>query len=150
MPLLETIDRQIQDAMRAQQKDRLMALRNIKAYLKNKAIEARGELTEEEGVQSLSTLAKQRRESIEAYEKAGRNDLVAKEQAELEIIREFLPSPLSPEELNTLIAEAIRETGAAGPKDMGPVMKALKPKVTGRADGKTVSAQVQAALKALG
>jgi uncharacterized protein YqeY len=147
MPLLDSIDQHLKDAMRSQNKDRLMALRNIKAFLKNKLIEARGELSEEAGLQALSTLAKQRRESIEAYEKAGRQDLVAKEKAELEVIQEFLPSALTAEALDQLIQEALKETGAKGPQDMGSVMKILKPKITGRADGKAVSAKVQEALK---
>jgi hypothetical protein len=149
MPLIDTIDQHIKDAMRAQSKDRLMALRNIKSFLKNKLIEARGQLTEEAGVQALSTLAKQRRESIEAYEAAGRQDLVAKETAELTVIQEFLPSALSEQALDQLIKEALREIGAKGPQDMGQIMKVLKPKVTGRADGKLVSTRVQAALQAL-
>lgn len=149
MPLLETVDQHIKEAMRAQNKDRLMALRNIKAFLKNKLIEAKGQLSEEAGLQALSTLAKQRRESIDAYEAAGRQDLVAKEKAELEVIQEFLPAALSEEALESLIQEALKEAGAKGPQDMGPVMKVLKPKVTGRADGKMVSARVQEALKKL-
>jgi uncharacterized protein YqeY len=149
MPLLETIDQHLKDSMRSQNKDRLMALRNIKAFLKNKLIEAKGQLSEEAGLQALSTLAKQRRESIEAYEKANRQDLVAKEKAELSVIQEFLPAALTEADLDKIIQEALKEAGAKGPQDMGAVMKALKPKVTGRADGKTVSARVQAALQAL-
>ena len=149
MALIDTIDQHIKDAMRAQSKDRLMALRNIKSFLKNKLIEARGQLSDEAGLQALSTLAKQRRESIEAYEKAARQDLVEKEKAELEVIQEFLPSALSEQDIDMLIQEAVKEIGAKGPQDMGQIMKVLKLKVTGRADGKLVSTRVQEALKKL-
>ena len=91
-------------------------------------------------------MAKQRRESIEAFKKAGREDLVSKEVGELNIIQEFLPAPLSEGELDQLIKTAIEDTGASGPKDMGTVMKAIKEKVTGRADGKIVSQKVKALL----
>ena len=148
MPLFQEIENHIKEAMRSQQKDRLLALRNIKAHLKNMAIEAKRDLKDEEVVQALATLAKQRRESIEAFQKADRKDLVAKEESELKVISEFLPAPLSPEELDQLIQGAISESEAAGPKDMGKVMKVLKVKVTGRADGKTVSERVKAMLSA--
>lgn len=149
MSLLQNIDSHLKDAMLARDKARLLALRNIKSFLKNKSIEAKGDLKDEEIFQALATLAKQRRESIEAFQKANREDLVSKETAELQVIKEFLPPPLSENELDGLIQEAVKETGAKGPKDMGLVMKALKPKVTGRAEGKVVSGRVQAALKDL-
>lgn len=143
MPLFQEVDNHLKEAMRSQDKERLRALRNIKSFLKNKAIEAKRDLEDQEVVQYLSTLAKQRRESIEAYEKAGREDLVAQETSELGVIQTYLPKPLTEAELDDLIAGAIGETGAAGPQDMGKVMKALKEKVTGRADGKIVSARVK-------
>lgn len=143
MSSLAEIETQIKDAMRAQAKDRLMALRNIKTFLKNKTIDAKRDLNEAEVNQALSTLAKQRRESIEAYGKAGREDLVAKETAELEVIQEFLPQPLSEAELTSLIQDTITKVNAQGPQDMGKVMKELKEQVTGRADGKVVSQKVR-------
>jgi len=146
MSLYQDIESQLKDAMRSQDKDRLMALRNIKSVLKNKAIDARRDLNDDEVIQSLSTLAKQRKESIEAFRSGGREDLVAKEEAELKVIEGFLPQQLSPEELEKLIREAIAETQAQGAKDMGKVMKALQPKVTGRADGKAVSERVKSLL----
>lgn len=148
MPLFQEIENHLKEAMRSQQKERLLALRNIKSHLKNRAIEAKRDLKDDEVIQALSTLAKQRRESIEAYQKADRKDLVEKEEAELQVITEFLPAPLSTEELDGMIRSAISESGAAGPQDMGKVMKVLKPKVTGRADGKTVSERVKDLLKA--
>ncbi|HCU24453.1 MAG TPA: glutamyl-tRNA amidotransferase [Deltaproteobacteria bacterium] len=141
--LYQDIENQLKDAMRSQAKDRLMALRNIKAVLKNKAIDARRDLNDDEVIQALSTLAKQRKESIEAFEKGGRKDLVEKEEAELKIIQEFLPQPLSGEALEKIIRDAIAETGAQGAKDMGKVMKALQAKTAGRADGKVVSEKVK-------
>jgi len=123
-----------------------MYLRNMKSVLKNKAIDARRDLSDEEVIQALSTLAKQRKESIEAFTNGGRLDLVEKEAAELKVIEEFLPQQLSAEELEKLIREAIAETGAAGAKDMGKVMKALMPKTAGRADGKLLSEKVKSLL----
>ncbi|MCE9625180.1 MAG: GatB/YqeY domain-containing protein [Deltaproteobacteria bacterium] len=146
MPLYQDIESQLKDAMRSQDKDRLMALRNIKSVLKNKMIDARRDLSDEEVIQSIATLAKQRKESIEAFQAGGRQDLVDKEAAELKIIEEFLPQQLSAEELEKIIRDTIAETQAQGPKDMGKVMKALQPKTTGKADGKLVSEKVKALL----
>ena len=146
MPLTENIDNQLKEALRSQNKERLSALRNIKSLLKNKAIDAKRELEDQEVIQALATLVKQRKESIEAYQKGGREDLVAKESAELKVIQEFLPQPLTEQELDQLIAKAIEETKASGPKEMGLVMKAIKDKVSGRADGRVVSERVKAKL----
>ncbi len=146
MSLLQTIDDQMKIALKGGEKERLSALRNIKSFLKNKTIDAKRELNDQEVVQSLSTLAKQRKESIEAYEKAGREDLVLKEKNELGVIESYLPAQLTNDEIETLIQEAIASSEASGPQDMGLVMKALKEKVTGRADGKVVSEKVKQAL----
>ena len=146
MSLYQDIETQLKDAMRAQDKDRLMALRNVKSVLKNKAIDAKRDLNDAEVIQVLSTLAKQRKESMEAFQSGGRQDLVDKEAAELKIIEEFLPQQLSAEEVEKIIREAIAETQAQGAKDMGKVMKAVQPKVMGRADGKVVSERVKALL----
>ena len=146
MTLYQNIEAQLKESMKSQDKDRLLALRNIKSVLKNKAIDLKREPSDEETVQMLSTLAKQRKESIEAFKNGGREDLVAKEESELKIIQEFLPSQLSPQELDDLIRKAIQETQAQGAKDMGKVMKALMASVTGRADGKLVSERVKALL----
>lgn len=146
MSLYQTIEEQIKDAMRAQNKERLSALRNIKSVLKNKVIDLRRDLTDDEVIQTLSTLSKQRRESIESFKSGGRQDLVEKEETELKIIEEFLPTPLSEAELDALIQKSIAAEGAQGPQDMGKVMKALKPLVTGKADGAVVSTRVKALL----
>ncbi|MCP5467883.1 MAG: GatB/YqeY domain-containing protein [Deltaproteobacteria bacterium] len=148
MQLIAKIDEKIKEAMRAQQKDALLALRNIKAFLKNKIIDLRRDLDASEEMQALATMCKQRQESIDSYQKANREDLVAKEKFELSIIQQFMPEPLSEEQLVSLISEVISEVDANGPQDMGKVMQALKPKVTGRADGKVVSQKVKEVLSA--
>ena len=146
MSLYQKIEADLKEAMKAQEKDRLSYLRNIKSVLKNKAIDLKRELNDGEVVQALATLAKQRKESIESFKAGGRADLVDKEAAELKFIETYLPQQLSPEELETLIRTAMTETQAQGPKDMGKVMKALQAKVAGRADGKLLSERVRALL----
>jgi uncharacterized protein YqeY len=135
-------------AAKAQDKVRLSALRMLKNGLHNREIELQRELNETEFLQLLSSMVKQRKDSIEQFEKGGRNDLVEKETAELQVIEEFLPTQLTEADLDTAIAEAIRESGAAGIRDMGKVMKFLMPKVTGKADGKLVGDKVKARLSA--
>ncbi len=127
---------------------RLSTLRMLKSGLHNREIDLKRELNEAEFLQLLSSMVKQRRDSIEQFEKGGRSDLVEKEKAELKVIEEFLPSQLSEADLDAAIAEAIREVGATGIRDMGKVMKVLMPKVTGRADGKVVGDKVKARLSA--
>lgn len=146
MPLYQEIENQLKTALKSQAKERLEALRNMKAALKYKAIDLKRDLNDDEVVQTLSTLAKQRKESIESFAKGGRQDLVDKEEAELKVIEEFLPKALSSEELDKMIREAIAETQSAGPQDMGKVMKVLKGKTMGRADGTVVSNRVKALL----
>jgi uncharacterized protein len=146
MPLSEQMGVLLKEAMKAKDSLRLNCLRLIIAAFKNREIEKRGALDDAECLKVLSTLAKQRAESIELYRQGGRADLVEKESKELAIIQSFLPAALSEGELAKLVAEAIAEVGAAGPKDMGKVMKAIGPKVAGRADGKAVSEAVKAKL----
>jgi hypothetical protein len=142
------IDEQMALAAKAKDKLRLSALRMLKSGLHNREIDLKRELSEGEFLQLLSSMVKQRKDSIEQFAKGGRQDLVDKEEAELKVIEEFLPSQLSDAEIDAAIAEAIRETGAQGVRDMGKVMKALMAKVTGRADGKTVGEKVKAKLSA--
>ena len=146
MGLYQDVEVQIKDAMKSQQAERLLALRNMKAALKYKAIDLKRDLNDDEVIAVLSMLSKQRRESIEMFSKGGRADLVQKEEAELKVIEEFLPQQLGAEELDAIIKAAIAEAGAAGPQDMGKVMKVLKPKTAGRADGTVVSNRVKALL----
>jgi uncharacterized protein YqeY len=135
-------------AAKSKDKVRLSALRMLKSGLHNREIELQRGLNETEFLQLVSSMVKQRKDSIEQFEKGGRNDLVEKETAELKVIEEFLPTQLSEADLDAAITEAIRESGAAGIRDMGKVMKALMPKVTGKADGKLVGDKVKARLSA--
>jgi uncharacterized protein YqeY len=139
MSILETIDTQIKEALKAGEKDRLATLRGLKSDLKYRQIELKEPLTDQQAIEVLSSCAKKRRESIEQYEKGGRQDLVQKEQAELEIINSFLPKQLDEAELRRLINEAIEESGADSPQKIGLVMKVLMPKIKGKADGKFVN-----------
>jgi uncharacterized protein len=138
----------VKTAMRAKDKPRLATLRLVTAALKQIEVDQRIELDDQGTLDVLVKLAKQRRDSIEQYEAANRDDLVAQEQAELELIETYMPSPLSASELGELLAEAITETGAAGMKDMGKVMAWLKPKVQGRADMSALSGAVKSRLAA--
>jgi uncharacterized protein YqeY len=120
----------------------------LKSGLHNREIDSKRELGEAEFLQLLSSMVKQRKDSIEQFAKGGRSDLVEKEEAELKVIEEFLPAQLSETELDAAIAEAVREVGAEGVRDMGKVMKVLMPKLTGRADGKALGEKVKARLSA--
>ncbi len=148
MAFKEKVDQEMIRAAKAKDKIRLSALRMLKSGLHNREIDLKRELSEAEFLQLLSSMVKQRKDSIEQFEKGGRTDLVEKEKAELKVIEEFLPSQLSEADLDAAIAEAIREVGATGIRDMGKVMKVLMPKVTGRADGKVVGDKVKARLSA--
>ena len=148
MTFKNKVDQEMILVAKATDKIRLSALRMLKNGLHNREIDLKRELNEAEFLQLLSGMVKQRRDSIEQFEKGGRPDLVEKEEAELKVIREFMPAQMSETELDAIIAEAIRETGAAGVRDMGKVMKILMPKVTGKADGKTVGEKVKLILSA--
>jgi len=145
--ITEKIEEDLKSAMKASLGLRVSVLRLIKSALKNRQIEKQSPLSEEEEIAVLSTLSKQRRESIEQYRKAGREDLAKKEEDELSIIQSYMPEQLSPDEIDALIKEAIEECGAKGLSDMGRVMKVLMPKVKGRADGKAVSERVKAIME---
>jgi hypothetical protein len=120
----------------------------LKSGLHNREIDLKRALNEDEFYQLLAGMVKQRKDSIEQFGKGGRVDLVQKEQAELGIIEAFLPAPLSEADIDAAIGEAIAAVGATGTRDMGKVMKALMPKLTGRADGKAVGEKVKARLSA--
>ena len=149
MSLKEDIGAQMKEAMKAKDQVKLACLRMVVAAIKNREIEIKGEADDAECTKILTKLAKQRNESIEMYRKGGRDDLVEKETAELRIIESFLPEPMGDEELSKLVADTIAEVNAESAKDMGKVMKALSPKVAGRADGRKVSEQVRAELAKL-
>ena len=150
MILKKKMDQEMILAAKAKDKIRLSALRLLKNGLHNREIDLKRELSEAEFLQLLSSMVKQRKDSIEQFEKGGRTDLVEKEKAELSVIQEFMPAPMSETELDAIIAEAIRETGAASIRDMGKVMAALMPRVTGKADGKMVGEKVKARLSIQG
>jgi uncharacterized protein YqeY len=146
MVLREKIDADVKDALKSGAKDRLSTLRMLNAALKNKQIDKRRQLTEEEVVETVRSLIKQRRDSIEQFAKGGRQDLVDKETAEIKVLETYLPQQLSREELEAMVRDVVASTAALGAKDMGKVMKALIPLIGGRADGKLVSELVKNAL----
>jgi hypothetical protein len=147
-PLKLTIQDSVKDAMRAKDKPRLGVLRQITASIKQVEVDNRVDLSDDDIIVILTKMCKQRREALEQYENAGRDDLADIEKAELAIIEEFLPEALSEEEIAEAIKAAIAEAGASSIKDMGAVMNILRPKIQGRADMGAVSGQVKAALSA--
>ncbi len=153
MSLKQRIEDDLKAALRAGDKERLGCLRMVKAKAQEKQIELRAkkgreaELSDDDVMDVVSAYAKQRHDSIESYERGGREDLAAKERAELEILAAYLPQPMSEDEVAAIIDEAVRESGASEPKDMGTVMKLVMPKVERRADGKLVSRIVRSRLK---
>lgn len=151
MSLTQQIDIDLKDAMRARDAARLGVLRMLKSALKYAAIEKSGaesELDDAEAAQVIRKQVKQRQDSIASFEKGGRAELAEKEKSELAILNSYLPAAMSPEQLAELVRETIAELGAASRAQMGAVMKALGPKVAGRADGKTLSQEVQRQLAA--
>jgi uncharacterized protein YqeY len=130
--------------MKAKDAPRLSALRMLKAAVMNKGVEKGRDLEDAEVLQVIASLVKQRRDSIEQFSKAGRTDLVAKETGEINILEHYLPPAVSADEVDAAVAAAIAETGAASPKDMGKVMKAVMPKLAGKnVDGRTVNEAVR-------
>ena len=149
MPLNDQVSADIAAAMKARDASRLSALRMLKAAVMNKSVEKGRDLDDAEVLQVVASLVKQRRDSIEQFEKAGRADLVAKESSELAVLQSYLPPSATPEEINAAVAEAVAETGATSAKDLGKVMKAVMPKLAGKnADGKAVNAAVRRTLGA--
>lgn len=149
MSLSETMHRDLVEAMKKKDSLRVSVLRMAKAAFKNKEIELRKPLSAEEEIQILQSLVKQRNESIETFERAGRSDLVAKETEEREILQAYLPEAVSEEEIQRVVAETIEATGASSAKDMGAVMKEAlnRLKATGKTvDGKAVNAVVRSKL----
>ncbi len=135
----DDINRDMVAAMKSGDKDRLSTLRMLLSAIKYKEVDAKHQLGDEEVVSVLSTLIKQRQDSIEQFSKGGREDLVQKESKEVEVLKGYLPPQLSADEVRDIIKKAAQETGASGPKDMGKLMKAVMPLVKGKADGKLVN-----------
>jgi len=150
MDILKKINEDLVTSMKSRADElRVSTLRMMKSSIKNAEIAKRGkgELTEEDITGVLSTMVKQRKESVEQYQKAERNDLADKENKEIGIIQVYLPDQLSIEEVDEIIKSTIQEAGITGMKDMGRLMKELMPKLKGRADGKLVSQRVKETLK---
>ncbi len=147
MSLLPIIEADAKAALKASDKLKLSVLRLLKAAIKNRQIEKGRELSDEEIFAVITTLVKQRRESIEQFSRGGRTELAEQEQLEMAVLQAYLPQQLSPEDIDSLIREAIQESGAAGEADMGRVMRILMPRIKGVADGKIVNNRVRELLR---
>lgn len=147
MSLKDRITSDMTAAMKSKEAARLSTLRMVKAAVQNREIEKGGGLTDEELTKLLQSLVKQRRDSVEQYEKAGRAELAEKERAEISVIEEYLPQAASREEIERAVDEAVAETGASSMKEMGALMKAALARLAGRnADGRVVSEVVKSKL----
>jgi uncharacterized protein YqeY len=146
MSLKDRLSEETTAALRAGEKIRLSTLRLLSAAVKNREVELRHPLDDDEFVEVATREAKRRREAIEAYEKADREDRAATEREELGVLEEYLPAGLTDQEVDALIDDAIARTGAAGPGDMGKVMSSVMAEAKGRADGRAVQARVKSRL----
>jgi hypothetical protein len=146
MSIKDRLQRDMKDAMRARDKARLATIRLILAAIKQREVDERIELDDTLVIAVLDKMVKQRRESIAQFEQAGRDDLIAQENGEIEVITQYLPAALSEAEINRLVDAALATTGASSIRDMGRVMAELKPKLAGRADMGAVSALIKARL----
>ena len=149
MTMKERLDSDLKSAMRDKDVLRRGLIRYLRSEIHNQEIAKRADLDEEGVLAVLSRQAQQRRDSIEAFKEADRADLVDKERAELDIILEYLPQQLSAEEITVLVQQAVKDSGATGPSDMGKVMGRLMPQVRGKAEGRQVSSIVTETLKGL-
>jgi uncharacterized protein YqeY len=145
-PLKVVIQDSVKAAMRAKEKDRLATLRQITAAIKQVEVDNRTDVDNDGIITILTKMCKQRRDSLNQFQQAGRDDLAEIEVAELAIIEEFMPTAMTADEIQTAISQTIAEVGASSPKDMGAVMNVLRPKIQGRADMGAVSGLVKAAL----
>ncbi|MCP3979668.1 MAG: GatB/YqeY domain-containing protein [bacterium] len=149
MSLKERLEAELKTAMKNRDRARLECLRMLKAKVQEKEVALRGsgdaerKLTDDDVTEVVTSYAKQRRDSIDSYRAAGREDLAGKEEAELAIVTEYLPQQLGEDEVRAIVAKAIAEAGASSPKDMGAVMKLVMPQVKGKADGKLVNGIVR-------
>jgi uncharacterized protein len=143
MSLLERLNQDMKQAMKNKEKDKLSVIRMVKASLQNEAIKLGKELSEDEELTVLSRELKQRKDSLQEFEKAGREDLVNKVKVEISIIETYMPEQLSEEEIIELVKQTIQEVNASSKADMGKVMGAIMPKVKGKADGALVNKIVQ-------
>ena len=143
MSLKEQIKADIKAAMRAKETAKRDTLRNLSAAIKQIEVDERKELTDSEVEAILTKYAKQREDALAQFKEAGRDDLVAKEQAELEVVKAYLPEPLSDDELEAMVKEIVEQVGATSMKDMGKIMGAVKAKAGSRADGSKVNKLVK-------
>ncbi|WP_309123042.1 GatB/YqeY domain-containing protein [Paenibacillus sp.] len=143
MNLSERLNEDMKALMKSGDKFALTVVRMIRSAVKNAEIDARRPLSDEEVMDILTREVKQRRDALQEFEKAGREDLADQAKAEVEVIQRYMPQPLTEAELTRIVEETIQEVGASSKADMGKVMSALMPKVKGRADGKQVNAAVQ-------
>ncbi len=148
MSIYGKIEDDLKKAMKSGDKNRVSVLRMIKSAIKNREIEKRDSLTDEETQAVLMSFAKKSKESVEQFSKAGRTDLAEKEKAELTVVQQYLPGQLDEERVRKIISDTIGETGAAGIKDMGKVMKTVMAKIKGQADGRLVNNIVREMLEA--
>ncbi|WP_147802948.1 GatB/YqeY domain-containing protein [Alkalicoccus halolimnae] len=146
LSVLDQLNQDMKQAMREKDKQRLSVIRSVKGSIQNETINLGHDLSDEEVLTVLNREMKQRRESLHEFEKAGRSDLVAKTQAEIDVLADYMPEQLSDEELQKIVDETIAETGAVSKSEMGKVMGAVMPKVKGRADGTAVRRLVQQSL----
>ncbi|HBP98364.1 GatB/YqeY domain-containing protein [Leuconostoc lactis] len=146
MSLLETLNADMKQAMKDKNKEALSVIRMVKSTVMNEQISLGHDLTPEEELTVLSREVKQRQDSLAEFEKGGREDLAAGIRSELTILAKYLPAQLTEEEIVAIVAAAIEQTGATGPKDMGKVMGVVTPQVKGKADGKVVADLVKATL----
>ncbi len=147
MTLLQRVDGDLKTALKSADKLKVSVLRLLKAAIKNQEIDKKHALSDEEILAVMSGLAKQRRESIEQFAKGGREDLAEKERLELAILQSYMPEQLSPAELESMILQAIDESGAKGEGDLGKVMRLLMPRTKGLADGRWVNNRVRELLQ---
>jgi hypothetical protein len=146
MSLRSQISEDMKTAMRAKDSARLSAIRLLLAAMKQREVDERIELDDTQVIEIIEKMLKQRRDSISQYEAANRHDLADVEKFEVEVLKTYLPQPLTDAEVDAIIAKAISETGAAGVKDMGKVMGLVKPQIVGRADVAKVSGLIKAKL----
>lgn len=147
MSLKEQLTADMKEAMKSHDKDRLAVIRMVRGAIRQQEIDGQKELSDEDVIAVMSKEIKMRKDSIEEFKKGGREDLIAKTQAEIDVLMPYMPAQLSEDEVRELVKAAVAETGAATPKDMGKVMGVLMPKVKGRADGKLVNTLVRSMLQ---
>ena len=146
MPTLEQISKELLTAMKEKDAVRTSTLRMLVSAIRYKEVEKKKTLSEKELLEVIQTEAKRRKESMDEYSKANRMDLASKEEAELNVLKKYLPQAISVDELKTLVQSAVKSSGAKSPQDVGRVMSVLMPQIKGRADGKQAQELVKAAL----